>query len=301
VRVETSLTSYSALAAYYDRLMAHIDYDAWADFALGVLALSAAEGRRPLVLDLACGTGSIAVRLAAKGVDVIGIDASSEMLAVAEGKAREQNAPVTLSEQDLVSFELPVAADAAVCLFDSLNYLTSVRELEAALSRAARALRGGAPFLFDLQTEERLRRIGEETYADAEEDVAYVWRSGYDERRRICEMHLTLFAKDPVSGLFKRYDEIHYERAHSPAEVERALRAAGFALESRWETDPYEPGRPGTGRMFYLARRVEANGGDDRAARDPGAPTRAYARGGGPRRRKVGAGRHDAPGVPEAP
>ncbi len=248
------MESYGALAVYYDRLMSHIDYDAWATFAYSLLNLDPAS--RPLVLDLACGTGSMSVRLASRGLEVIGVDRSEEMLAAAESKAREWDVQVDFAQADLTSFELSGEADGAVCLFDSLNYLTSEGALRAALFHTARALRKGAPLVFDVHTEERLRQIGCETFGDVDRDLAYIWQSDYDEDTRICEMQVTLFVQDEASGLFRRYDEVHYERAHTALEIEAALAAAGFAIEAVYGADALDVEIFGEGREFYVARRT---------------------------------------------
>lgn len=252
--------SYGPLAAYYDVLMTHVDYSAWVSFALARLGLPArvdAAGSSlpaPRVLDLACGTGTIAVELARRGYRVIGLDISEEMLAVADAKAREAGVEVFFTCQDLRAFRLPEEADAAVCLFDSLNYLTSPKELGEALECVARALRPGAPFLFDLHTEVRLREYGENTYGYSGDAVAYLWESEYDEEQRLCTMSLTLFAREP-DGRYARFDEVHEERAHTRDEVEAALRQGGFELLNIFGELTARPPTPREGRVFYLARR----------------------------------------------
>src|SRR5690606_37455499 len=252
--------SYRWLAAHYDRLMSHVDYGAWVSYALKRLELAPAaeepgEGREPpLILDLACGTGTFAVELARRGFRVIGLDASEEMLAVADAKARQAGVDVFFTCQDLTAFELAEEADAAVCFFDSLNYLTRVEELEQALACTARALRPGAPFLFDLHTEDRLREYGASTFGDSGEDVAYLWESEYDEERRLCTMYLTLFVRE-ADGRYARFDEVHEQLAHAGPEVTRALERAGFQLEGVLGELTEEKPRPGEGRVFYLARR----------------------------------------------
>ncbi|WP_300819265.1 class I SAM-dependent methyltransferase, partial [uncultured Oscillibacter sp.] len=72
-------------ARYYDALTADVDYRGH-----GAYLKSLAEqygGRFRLVLDLACGTGSLAVELARLGAEVIGVDGSQEMLAQAMNKS----------------------------------------------------------------------------------------------------------------------------------------------------------------------------------------------------------------------
>lgn len=245
------VTAYTVLPLFYDRFMDHVDYGAWIDFSL------AATGLAPpaLLLDLACGSGTISVGLARRGFSVIGIDRSPEMLAQADQKAREAGVSAVWSCQDLTAFETGSLADGAVCLFDSLNYLTGDGELLAAFRRVAAALKSGAPFLFDLHTEARFRRFAEEGFFEIDEDAAYIWTSEYDAGRRICMMELTLFAKESGSQLYARYDELHVERAYDDAEVRKALTEAGFRLERTYGELRQEPPGPDEERIFYLARK----------------------------------------------
>lgn len=72
------MNSYETLSEYYDRFTDDVGYEEWADF---FERLFEREGVKPsLVLDLACGTGSLTRILAQRGYDMIGADASPEML-----------------------------------------------------------------------------------------------------------------------------------------------------------------------------------------------------------------------------
>ena len=82
------MPQYDAIARVYDRLNAELDYGAWADFVEAVFARFL-PARPSLVLDLACGTGSMTHALAARGYDMIGVDLSPEMLSVAMSRAGE--------------------------------------------------------------------------------------------------------------------------------------------------------------------------------------------------------------------
>ena len=138
--------SYRPLAAYHDLLMAHVDYEEWVAYVLDRLGLpqrvpvdSESGDEPPALLDLACGTGTIAVALAQRGYRVIGVDRSEEMLAVAEEKARRAGVDLFLICQDMRSFELAEQVDAALSLFDSLNYLVEEGDLTRALTQTAAA------------------------------------------------------------------------------------------------------------------------------------------------------------------
>src|SRR5690606_9414753 len=135
-----------------------------------------------------------------------------------------------------------------------LNYLTRGEALEQALTRTARALRPGAPFLCDLHTEHRLRDYGASTLGGSGEGGAHLWGREHGEERRLCTMYLTLFVRE-ADGRYARFDEVHEQRAHAGPEVTRALERAGFQLEGVFGELTEEKPRRGEGRVFYLARR----------------------------------------------
>ena len=84
--------SYSSFAFYYDGLTRNVPYEKLADYLLQVLSR---HGHVPgLCLDLACGTGSLTVALAKRGIDIYGVDGSMEMLSEAQQKAAGGNLPL---------------------------------------------------------------------------------------------------------------------------------------------------------------------------------------------------------------
>lgn len=65
------------------------------------------EGGRPeTLLDLACGSGSLSLELASRGVDVIGVDGSEDMLSLAMAKAALGNLELMFLEQDMRELDL---------------------------------------------------------------------------------------------------------------------------------------------------------------------------------------------------
>ena len=58
---------YSGLAAVYDRLMAGVDYEAWADYVTQLIEHWGGNPR--LLIDLACGTGGSTLPFARRGYD----------------------------------------------------------------------------------------------------------------------------------------------------------------------------------------------------------------------------------------
>ena len=145
------MSSYDALAGSYDALMVDGSYRKRADF----LAKLFRKNRIPVqtVLDLACGTGTIACLLAERGYQVIATDGSAEMLTQAMGKAEllGERAPL-FSHQAMPRLKLIDPVDVAVSTLDSLNYLTHEKDIRETFCRVYRWLRPGGQFIFDVNT-----------------------------------------------------------------------------------------------------------------------------------------------------
>ena len=111
---------YTAIARVYDKLNKEIDYAAWADFFEACFDRYLKE-RPKLMLDLACGTGSMTIELAKRGYDMIGIDGSADMLSEAFTRAQGLP-PILFLQQDMRSFELYGTVGAVSCCLDSLTH-----------------------------------------------------------------------------------------------------------------------------------------------------------------------------------
>lgn len=123
--------AYAHMAAVYDALMADTPYDQWLDW----IERSWQKGSAPKrIIDLGCGTGTIAIPLAKRGYRVTGVDLSAEMLAIAYDKMRQEQVEVAWVEQDMRELSLP-EADAVISLCDSLSYLTEEADVQETFRR----------------------------------------------------------------------------------------------------------------------------------------------------------------------
>ena len=143
----TQIEPYSRLAGVYDEIVIDPCHGRWASFLHELWRADAAGVGS--VLDLCCGTGLLAGELVDRGYRVVGVDASEAMLAL----ARERLGPeAALSRMTLPDLAVAGVFDAAVCTFDSLNYLTP-EELRLTMGAVARCLRPAGWFVFDLHTD----------------------------------------------------------------------------------------------------------------------------------------------------
>ena len=245
------MNSYHALASCYDRLTWDVDYPAVAAFYRRLLAL---DGLKPkTALDLACGTGSVALLLADMGLGVTGVDQSEEMLTVAAQKVQNHPNPPYFVRQRLQDLHVPRAADLAVCALDSLDYLTDPEDCRRAIRRVYRALNPGGCFLFDVNTPEKLRAMDGQVFLDEDEEVFCVWRGEFDEKTNICSYGMDIFRRE--GRLWRRDFEEHREYAYSRAQLTAYLREAGFRNIRVFGDRRLEPPRPGEQRIYFMARK----------------------------------------------
>ena len=217
---------YKAFAEIYDALMDDIDYDAWAEYYLALIRRAGVTPQR--VCDCACGTGSMSVRFAAQGMSVTGVDISAEMLERAQAKARLNGVQTMFVCQDICAFQLPRPVDAVVCACDGVNYLLDDGRLNAFFSHARDALRQGGALAFDISSRYKLEHVlGDGFFGEERDDVAYLWSNRRDLRAGTVTMDLTFFVRR-TDGLYRRFSEVHVQKAHDPEHLARLLSENGF-------------------------------------------------------------------------
>ncbi|MBM7565593.1 class I SAM-dependent DNA methyltransferase [Paenibacillus sacheonensis] len=255
------MEAYTQFAAVYDRLMADMPYPAWIAFAESCWER---YGKPATVVDLGCGTGSIALPLARSGYTVYGIDISSDMLTVgrskqedlASGAGSASGGTVAWLEQDMTEWEIAEPADSVLSFCDCINYLTEEDDVIAAFSATLRGLKPGGVFLFDVHAPGTLRRYAEEQpFLLDEPDIAYIWTSELDEERMEIEHHLTIFAEAPGSRgrTYARIEETHVQRAYDAEWIKEALIAVGFSKVDMFGDFKLDPADDDTERLFFAA------------------------------------------------
>ncbi len=245
------MDAYHNLAVSYDRLTNDVDYRATVDFYYEILQR---EGVKPrTAVDLACGTGSVAVLLAEKGLQVIGVDMSEEMLTVAQQKAWELDNQPRFVCQPLQKLHLPRAVDLAVCALDSLDYITNPADCEIAIRRVYKALNPGGIFIFDVNTPEKLRAMDGQMFIDEDDDVYCVWRGEFDIETNICSYGMDLFQRR--GDVWERSFEEHCEYAYSAGQLTGYLKAAGFTHIEVYADRRFEAPREGEQRIYIKARK----------------------------------------------
>lgn len=246
------MEAYTGFAEVYDLFMDDVPYEEWFRYLKGLLEEYGV--RDGLVLDLGCGTGNMTELLAGNGYDMIGIDLSEEMLEIAAKKKEASALDILYLQQDMREFELYGTVKAVISVCDSMNYILEWEDLCQVFSLVNNYLDPGGIFIFDLNTEYKYAQMGEETIAENREDGSFIWDNFYDSQEKINEYDLTLFVKEGEEGLYRKYEEIHYQRAYSLEEIRRAIEKAGMEYVTAYDAFSREEPNPFSERIYVIAR-----------------------------------------------
>ena len=189
------------------------------------------------------------------GYDMIGIDLSEEMLDIASTKARDAEADILFLNQDMTEFELYGTVDAAICALDGVNYLTEDGDLDKLFSLIHNYLNPDGIFIFDINTEHKLKNIlGDNTFVYDEDDAFCVWSSTYDGSEKICGFDLDFFteAKD---GLYERYEEYQEERAYTLDEIKTCASTHSLSLVGCFDDRSFNEPKETSERVFFVLKK----------------------------------------------
>lgn len=240
-------------SAYYDALTEDVDRAKIADRCEELMARY--HPKRELALDLCCGTGTLAIELARRGFEVIGVDASPEMLMQAVEKNEELRQPVLYLRQSLEQLDLYGTVDLAVCTLDSLNHLHGKKALQKALHRLQFFVEPGGLFLFDVNTPYKHREVlGNNCFVRESEELFCVWQNDYTPEGHKVEIQIDFFRRGKGEQ-YTRDGEQFCEWAWEDDELTGILSAENFEVLERWGGYDWEPVTPMTQRMVYVTRR----------------------------------------------
>ena len=247
------MDAYTSFASVYDTFMDNIPYEEWAEYLVDLLKEYGIHDG--LVLDLGCGTGNMTELLASAGYDMIGVDNAEEMLEIAMEKREKSGHDILYLLQDMREFELYGTVKAIVSICDSINYITEEEDLLEVFRLANNYLDPKGIFIFDFNTVYKYREVlSNQTIAEDREDCSFIWDNYYYEDEQINEYELSLFIKENDSDLYRKYQEMHYQKAYEMETIKGLVEESG--LEYIIAYDAFTRNAP-TGeseRIYVIAR-----------------------------------------------
>ncbi|NOK57391.1 MAG: class I SAM-dependent methyltransferase [Chloroflexi bacterium AL-W] len=227
-------------------------------------------------LDLACGTGTMAILLADQGWDVTGLDRSPAMLTRAQAKLANITTvgSVTLLQGDMChpisgvyAFESSMSKeeyayhipschfDLITCFYDSLNYILSKADLRSCFHTVAQLLKPEGLFIVDTNTQHFLEQDWEPYQIVELPGYVQVLQSSFNSVTHCSTMTLTGFVGDDTTG-YQRFDETHTERAHTVDTLYTLFEEAGLQVEACYDCFTFQPIYATSQRIAWIVRKL---------------------------------------------
>jgi ubiquinone/menaquinone biosynthesis C-methylase UbiE len=243
--------AYGIFAQFYDTLTSNIDYAKRAQYFDSVVRKYGGK-QGGILLDLACGTGSLSEQMDALGYDVIAVDNSPEMLGIAMEKKFDSGRNIQYLCQDMRELDMFGTIDVTVCALDSLNHLDSFEDVKRVFEKVFLFCEPGGLFIFDINTEYKHKMIlGDNTFIYDTDDVYCVWQNSCENSR--VRIELDFFV--PENGVYRRYEESFCENAYPLIDVENALKETGFEVLMCCDGDSEKPVCETTQRAVFAVRK----------------------------------------------
>lgn len=249
------MAGYKDFAFFYDLLMKNADYESRFDYIIGLLAENGiGEG---ILLDMACGTGTLSKMFAQKGFDVVGVDASEEMLSKAQEKKLEENFDALFLCQKMEELDLFGTIDAAVCTLDSLNHVTEKEKIREIFRRVALFMNDGGVFLFDVNTLYKHREVlGNNAFVFDTENVFCAWQNTLLEDGETTQIDLDIFESDKEEDdVYVRYSEEFFERGYELNFLKKTLEQFRFEVVGIYDDMTKEPIKENSERAVFVCKK----------------------------------------------
>lgn len=247
------MSGYSAFARYYDQLTANIDYKKRGEYFHSIIQKFKTT-KENILLDLACGTGSISEVMAGLGYDVIGVDNSDEMLGMAIEKKFDSGLNIQYLCQDMRKLDMFGTIDITICALDSINHLASLNDVRKVFENVAFFSELGGLFIFDVNTVYKHRIVlADNTFTYETDDVYCVWENTLNRETDEVKMNLEFFEREE-NGLWSRSSDSFSEKAYSENDIEELLSQCGFELLGKYGDDTFDSPAEDCQRIVYTAR-----------------------------------------------
>ena len=244
--------SYDNFSRFYDLLTDNVEYKKRADYFCRLLSLCGINGG--ILLDLACGTGSISVEMAKRGFDVIGVDSSIGMLNAARQKTYECGEQILLLNQSMDDIDLFGTVDCAVCVLDSINHLGGAQQVKSTFEKVSLFMNPGGAFAFDVNTLYKHKNVlADNTFVYDLDELYCVWQNSFNEADGSVDITLDFFEED--DGAYYRSYESFTERAYDLSDIAKWLEDAGFEVIGIFDDMTTEKAHPETERAVFLAKK----------------------------------------------
>lgn len=248
--------SYGIFSSVYDILTENVEYERIADRICSLLHENGVDGG--LLLDLGCGTGTLSFLLEQKGFDVIGVDASEDMLSVANEKKYEDGSSALFLCQKAEELNLYGTIQCAVSSLDTFNHIDSIEKIEKAISLVSLFMDMNGIFIFDMNTPYKHKNVlGNNTFVYDMDEVYCVWQNSYDNDAERTDIDLDFFIRNEDDECFERYSESFSEYVYQIDDIANTIKKCGFTLFGANDDYSKNPISDTTERITFICKKTE--------------------------------------------
>lgn len=244
--------SYDNFSRFYDMLTDNVEYEKRADYFCRLLSMCGIK--EGILLDLGCGTGSVSVKMAEKGFDVIGVDSSIGMLNAAQQKMFESGRHMLLLNQKIQEIDLYGTVDCAICVLDGINHLDSAGDVRKTFEKVSLFMNPGGAFAFDVNTIHKHKNVlADNAFVFEPDGLFCVWQNNYNSSDNSVEISLDFFEEE--DGVYYRTGESFSERAYELDEIKKWLEDSGFEVVGIFDDLTTDEVRADSEKAVFLARK----------------------------------------------
>lgn len=249
------MSGYNSFSYFYDKLTSNISYKHRAEYF--DMLIKKHGGTKNLLLDLACGTGSLSEEFSKMGYDVIGVDASEEMLNEALNKKFESGLNIQYLCQDMTELDMFGTIDVTICALDSINHLTCINDIQKTFKKVNLFCEPNGLFIFDVNMPYKHKNVlADNTFIYDLDDVFCVWQNNFNAESDDFKVDITLdiFEKNE-NGMYQRYYDELSEIAIQREKIEEMLTYAGFTVIAVYDFDTLNPPMNESEKLVFVAKK----------------------------------------------
>lgn len=248
---------YNNFSYYYDDLTKNVDYKKRASYFHEIIKKFNGN-TSGILLDLACGTGSISEEMAKLGYDVIGTDISDGMLNIALDKKFDSDLNIQYLKQDMRNLDMFGTIDNTLCVLDSLNHLPTLEDINQTFNRVSLFAEPNGLFIFDMNTPYKHREVlSNNVYIYETDNVFCAWENYYNQNSKNNQVDITLnFFEYGENDSYQRYTEEFSEWAYDTQDILNILDSVGLKLLAMYDDDTFNPVHEKSERIIFVARKV---------------------------------------------
>lgn len=247
---------YTHLAVVYDEVMRDIDYEDWADFIDAVIIKHNEDAVS--ILELACGTGSLALSLDELDCyDITASDYSEHMLEMAKLKATYKNSCIIWKQIDFFNIDLTEKFDVVLMLFDSINYIKDTDSMLYMFNQVRNILSDDGLFIFDFTTPQHSSKYAElmNDQGVTHDNYRFIRISRYLDTEGVHYNEFTIEKlSDDKQTVLERKNEVHVQKAYKFDDINNVVAQAGFSVIAAYEGVDLVDATPNSDRITMVIK-----------------------------------------------